>query len=216
MHNFWLAEMLLALAATLVANQYWYVARDRCQSPALLISAGLLCLALAAAAGAYRYGIDPYSTDLHHALSRLSGYISFLSIGLALLWVRLGLSLGYASRAPAYVALVLVTGAALGAAESAQLSPQAVTSLFSTLGVLLWLLVALLELISPRALPRSLALLLAAGALLVMVAGLVVGTGAPRLLGIARSNWFHLFLAMAALALLCARPLFYYREKNDE
>ncbi|WP_323845275.1 hypothetical protein [Microbulbifer magnicolonia] len=208
MHNFWLAEILLALAAMLVANQYCYIARQRCQSPALLVVAGLLCLALAAAAGAYRYGIDPGVTELHRALSRLSGTLSFLLIGLGMLWARLGLPLGRESRTPAYVAIVLVIASALGAAESAVLTPQAVSSLYSTIGLLLWLLVALLELGSARTLTRSPALLLAAGAALVIVAGLVVGTSATRVLGLARMNWFHLLLAAGALSLLCARPLF--------
>ncbi|SHF06981.1 hypothetical protein SAMN04487965_1294 [Microbulbifer donghaiensis] len=208
MHNFWLAEILLALAALLVANQYWYIARSRCQSPALLIVAASLCLALAAAAGAYRYGIDPGVTELHRALSRLSATISFVLIGIALLWARLGLGLGRDSRAPAYVTMVLVIGSALGAAETAALSPEAVSSLYSTLGLLLWLAIALLELISARTLSRPLALLLAAGAVLVIFAGLVVGAGATRVLGLARINWFHFMLAAGALTLLCARPLF--------
>ncbi|SDZ97386.1 hypothetical protein [Microbulbifer marinus] len=216
MHNFWLAEILLALAALLVANQYWYIARSRCQSPALLIVAASLCLALAATAGAYRYGIDPGVTELHRALSRLSGSVSFLLIGIALLWARLGLAIGQASRAPAYVTMVLVIGSSLGAAETAALSAQAVGSIYSTLGLLLWLAVAVLELLSARGLSRPQALLLGAGAVLVIMAGLVVGTGATRVFGLARMNWFHFMLAAGALTLLCARPLFTRENLIDE
>ncbi len=208
MHNFWLAETLLALAAALVANQYWTIARSRCQSPALLIVAGLVCLALAAVVGAYRYGIDPGPTQLHRALSRLSGYVTFLLIGLGLLWARLRLPLGRNSRAPAYAVIALVIGSALGAAEIAPLSPQIVSSLYSTSGLTLWLLVALLELVTMQVLSRAPALILAVGALLIIVAGLVIGTEATRVFGLARTNWFHLFLAAGALTLLCARPIF--------
>lgn len=208
MHNFWLAEILLALAAALVANQYWTIAGNRSRSPNLLVVAGLLCLALAAAVGAYRYGIDPGVTQLHRALSRLSGYVSFLLIGLGILWARLPLPLGRDSRAPAYAAIALVIGSALGAAEMPPLSPQVVSSLYSTLGLALWLLVALRELISARFLSRTAALILAAGALLVIAAGLVIGAEATRVFGLARMNWFHLFLAAGALTLLCARPIF--------
>ncbi|MFC6632827.1 hypothetical protein [Microbulbifer taiwanensis] len=207
MHNFWLAEILLALAAALVANQYWIIARSRCQSPALVIVAGLVCLLLAASVGAYRYGIDPGVTQLHRALSRLSGYVSFLLIGLGLLWARLRLPIGRDSRAPAYVAMVLVIGSTLGAAGTAAMSPQVVSSLSSSLGLALWMLVALWELFRPHSLARPLALLLAGGAALVVVAGLFIGTDAARLLGLARINWFHLSLAAGALALLCARPI---------
>lgn len=208
MHNFWLAEILLALAAALVANQYWTIARSRCQSPALLVVAGLVCLAMAAAVGAYRYGIDPGVTQLYRALLRLSGYVSFLLIGLGILWARLQLPVGRDSRAPAYAATALVTGSALGAAEVAPLSPQIVSSLYSLSGLALWLLVALLELVTARFLSRGQVLILAAGALLVILAGLVVGTDASRVFGLARMNWFHLFLAAGALALLGARPIF--------
>lgn len=216
MHNYWLVEILLALAATLVATQYWHIARYRFQTPALLVAGGLLCLALAAAAGAYRYGIDPRITGLHRALSRLSGAVSFLSIGLGLLWARLHLSLGYRGRAPAYAIFALIVGSALGAAETDALNAQFVNTLYSTAGVFLWLLVAMMELFGRHNISRLQALLLAGGALLVLFAGMFVGTGAVRVLGLARINWFHLMLAAAALSLLCALPIFRREEKVDE
>ena len=218
MVNFWFPEVLLALSALLVASQYWYISRERYQSPALLIVAGLLCLALAALAGAYRYGIDPYATDLHRALSRLSGYVSFLAIGLALLWTCLRLPLGYRSRAPAYVTLVLVIGAALAAAESHVISGPEASRLFSTLGLVIWLLVALWQLISAQSLPRAMAALLLLGAVIIVFAGLVVGTDASRVFKISRMNWFHLLLAAGVLLLLSARPLFtdLFAEKGKE
>lgn len=216
MHNYWLIEILLALAATLVANQYWYIARSRCRSPALLVMAGMLCLALTAAAGAYRYGIDPGITGLHRALSQLSGYLTFPLAGLALLWVRLGPRLGRWSRWPAYALLVLVIGSALAATAISRFSPVAVAGFCSTLGLALWLLVALLELLTARFMHRYQALLLALGAALVLLAGLVIGTGATTLLGLARTNWFHLLLAAGALSLLCARPIFTQGEMTGE
>ncbi|WP_193161504.1 hypothetical protein [Microbulbifer hainanensis] len=214
MVNFWLAEVLLALSAFLVASQYWYIARDRCQSPALLIVAGMVFLAFAALAGAYRYGVDPHTTDLHRILSRLSGYVTFLSVGIALLWARLRLPMGYASRAPAYVTLVLIIGIALGADE--QFATAGAGRLLSTLGLLLWLGVALAELIAGRYLSRKMAVALAVGAALVVFAGLVVGSSATRSFGLARMNWFHLMLALGSLLLLCGRPLFAEGEKIDE
>jgi hypothetical protein len=215
MSNYWLAEIFLTLAALLVASRYWLISRNRFQSPALLITAGLLCLALASAAGAYRYGVDPGMAGLHGALSRLSGYISFLLVGLGLLWARLDLPFGFASRAPAYATLALVIGSALAAAESAQLSTQNVGTLFSTLGILLWILVAAGELFRNNLTSRQ-ALLLAAGALLVILAGLYIGSDSTSLFGLARINWFHLVLGAALLSLLYARPLFAHRgEKSD-
>ncbi|WP_250458873.1 hypothetical protein [Microbulbifer litoralis] len=208
MHNYWLIEILLALAAALVASQYWYIARDRCRSPALLVVAAMLSLALAAIAGAYRYGIDPATTGLHRALTQLSGYLTFLLSGLALLWVRLAPQLGRHRRWPAYAVLALVLAAAVGAVSSPQFSAAGVSRFCSTLGIALWLLVALWRLFSARFMPRYQALLLAAGAVLVVFAGLVIGTGATTVLGLARTNWFHLLLAAGALSLLCARPLF--------
>lgn len=208
MHNYWLIEILLALAAALVANQYWYIARSRCRSPALLVIVGMLSLALAAATGAYRYGIDPYITGLHRALSHLSGNLTFLLPGLALAWVRLAPRLGQGARWPACVALALVLAAALGAAASGPFSPAAVSRFCSTLGIALWLLVALWELLSARFIQRQQALLLALGAALAVLAGVGVGTGATKLWGLARTNWFHLLLAASVLSLLWARPLF--------
>ena len=215
MVNFWFPEVLLALSALLVASQYWYISRERYQSPALLVVAGLLCLALAALAGAYRYGIDPYATDLHRALSRLSGYVSFFTIGIALLWTCLQLPLGHRSRAPAYLALVLIIALALAAAESSGLSGAAVSRLFSTLGLVLWLLVGLWQLITAQGLPRAMAALLLLGAVLIVFAGLVVGTDASRVFKVARMNWFHLLLAAGVLLLLSARPLFVERNKDN-
>ena len=215
MVNFWFPEVLLALSALLVASQYWYISREHYQSPALLVVAGLLCLALAALAGAYRYGIDPYATDLHRALSRLSGYVSFLAIGIALLWTCLRLPLGYSSRAPAYLTLVLIIALALAAAESSGLSGAAVSRLFSTVGLVLWLLVALWQLITAQGLPRSMAALLMLGALVIVFAGLVVGTDASRVFKISRMNWFHLLLAAGVLSLLSGRPLFHERNTRN-
>lgn len=214
--SYWLAEVLLALAALLVASQFWYIARDRYQSPALVLVAGLVLLALAALSGAYRYGIDPHTTALHRTLSQLSGYVTFLSAGVGLLWVRLRPSLGEVSHGPAYVALVLIIALALGTASSEALSPSAVGRLLSTLGLSLWLGVALVEFFSGRHLSRGLALLLLAGAGLILFAGLVVGSGATRVFGLARMNWFHLLLAAGILLLLCARPLFAVKGETDE
>ncbi|WP_308366202.1 MULTISPECIES: hypothetical protein [unclassified Microbulbifer] len=214
MHNYWLVEILLALAATLVATQYWHISRYRLQTPALLVTGGLLCLALAAAVGAYRYGIDPGITGLHRALSRLSGAVSFLSIGLGLLWARLQLPLGYRGRAPAYAIFALAVGSALGLAETTGFDAQSVNRLYSAVGLSLWLLVAAMELFGRHSLSRLQVLLLAAGALLVIIAGLFVGTGARRVLGLARINWFHLMLALGVMSLLCALPIF-RREKNE-
>ncbi|MCX2801584.1 hypothetical protein OQJ68_07280 [Microbulbifer thermotolerans] len=216
MHNFWLAEILLALAAALVANQYWVIDREHSRPPALLIVAALVCLSLAAGVGAYRYGIDPGITQLHRVLSQLSAYVTFPLIGLGLLWGRLGLPKARGKRAPAYGVLVLVVGSALIVAEAGSLPPRLVGSLYSALGLTLWLLVAVWELIFPRSLRRPLALILISGALLVILAGAVVGTDATRVLGVARMNWFHLCLAAGALTLLCARPIFICGRSESE
>ncbi|WP_237066489.1 hypothetical protein [Microbulbifer guangxiensis] len=206
--SYWLAEVLLALAALLVANQYWYLARERSQSPALLVVAGCLCLALAAFVGAYRYGVDPQVTELHRALSRLSGLLTFPSIGISLLWTYFAPGFGRQSRAPAYVALVLLVGSALGAMESGLMPAAAVTSLWSSIGLAGWLAVALLARLRGHRLGRGEALLLALGPVLVIIASTVVGTGPSKLLGLARMNWFHLLLALAVMTLLWGRPLF--------
>ncbi|MEW5250164.1 hypothetical protein [Microbulbifer discodermiae] len=211
--NYWLAELVLAVSALLVSGHFWSTGRDRHQSPALLMVAGLCCLALAALAGAYRYGVDPRVTDLHRALSHLSGYISFPAIGIALLWVSLGLPAGDQSRAPAYVILVLVTGAALGMSGHGGVTPAEVTSFFSALGLLLWLAAAMRQLLVPGRLSRVQAVLLALGAPLVIIAGLLVGTDSAPLWGLARINWFHLLLAAALWLLLCGRPLFAHRAR---
>lgn len=206
--SYWLAEVLLALAALLVANQYWYLARERSQSPALLVVAGCLCLALAAFVGAYRYGVDPQITELHRALSRLSGFLTFSSVGLALLWVYFVPAIGRQSRAPAYAALVLLTGSALGAMESGLIPPGSVSSLWSSIGLAGWLAVALLTRLRGHRLGRGEALLLAAGPVLVIIASTIIGTGPSKLLGLARMNWFHLLLALGVMTLLWGRPLF--------
>lgn len=215
MVNFWLLDLLLGLACLLIANQYWYLTRARLQSAALIIVAALLCMALAALVGAYRYGMDPGTTELHRALTRLSGFASFLLIGIGLLWSRLGLTWGADNRTPAYVVMVLVLASAIALSESGMLVPRAVVDLYSALGLLLWLLVAVLELIMPGRLTRKQALLLGGGALLVVVNGLLIGTGSSRLLGMARTNWFHLLLAVSVFSLLCARPLFTLEKSTD-
>ncbi|GAA5524730.1 hypothetical protein Maes01_01289 [Microbulbifer aestuariivivens] len=206
--SYWLAEVLLALAALLVANQYWRVSRERFQSQALLIVAGCLCLALAALVGAYRYGIDPHITVLHRALSQLSGFLTFACFGLALLWSYFFPGISGGSRAPAYVALVLLTGSALAALASGLLPAAAVRTIWSSVGLAAWLLVALVELVRRHRLSRSEALVLALGPLLIVNASMVIGTGPAKLLGLARMNWFHLLLALGALTLLWGRPLF--------
>ncbi|MFA0811898.1 hypothetical protein [Microbulbifer epialgicus] len=216
MHNFWLLDLLLGLACLLVANQYWYFTRERFQSAALIIVAALLCMSLAALVGAYRYGIDPGITELHRALTRLSGLASFLLIGLGLLWARMALSWGADNRAPAYIVMVLVLASAIGLSESGMLMPQAVVDLYSALGLLLWILVALLELMARGKLSRNQAILLGGGAALVAVNALLIGTGSSRLLGLARTNWFHLLLAVSVFSLLCARPLFTMDKSSDE
>ncbi|QFT56206.1 hypothetical protein [Microbulbifer sp. THAF38] len=208
MHNYWLLDTLLGLTCLLVANQYWYLTRARFQSAALIIVAALISMALAALVGAYRYGIDPGVTDLHRALTQISGFVSFLLIGIALIWARLELPWGQDNRTPAYLVLVLLLAGAIGLAQSSWMSTQTVVDLFSTVGILLWLSVALLELIAPRRLKRDQALIIGAGALLVLINGLFIGTGASRLLGLARTNWFHLLLALSVFFLLWARPLF--------
>ncbi|KUJ82509.1 hypothetical protein AWR36_011965 [Microbulbifer flavimaris] len=213
--SYWLAEVLLALAALLVANQYWYLARERSQSPALLVVAGCLALALAAFVGAYRYGVDPQVTELHRALSRLSGFLTFSSIGLALLWVYFAPAMGRQSRAPAYVALVLLTGSALGAMESGLIPAGSVSSLWSSIGLAGWLAVALLARLRGHRLSRGEALLLAAGPVLVIVASTIIGTGPSRLLGLARMNWFHLLLALGVMTLLWGRPLFEIADRKS-
>ncbi|WP_346837309.1 hypothetical protein [Microbulbifer sp. SAOS-129_SWC] len=202
--SYWLMEVLLALAALLVASQFWLIARDprQARAPALLMIAGQLALALAAFAGAYRYGINPHSTALHHTLSQLSSVTTFLSAGIALLWARV--EAATASRGAMLVAVALLVALALGGT----LMPAAAVRECSALGLLLWLVVALFEVSGRRRLPARLALPLAMGAALVIFAGLAIGTGAMRVLGLARTNWFHLLLAAGALSLLCARPLF--------
>ncbi|GAA5444020.1 hypothetical protein Misp06_02203 [Microbulbifer sp. NBRC 101763] len=216
MLNFWLLDLILGLTCLLMANQYWYLTRERFQSAALIIVAALLCMALAALVGAYRYGIDPGITELHRALSRLSGFTSFLLIGIGLLWARLELTWGSDNRAPAYVVMVLVLASAIGFSESGILMPSTVVDLYSALGLLLWLLVALLELVGSGRLPRNHALLLGGGALLAVISGLLIGTGSSKLLGLARTNWFHLLLAVSVFSLLCARPLFIRDKSADE
>ncbi|WKD48862.1 hypothetical protein [Microbulbifer spongiae] len=208
MHNLWLLDLMLGLTALLLANQYWYLTRAQFQSAALMLVAALAFIALAAIAGAYRYGIDPGVTELHRALTRLSGYAAFLLIGIGLLWVRLGLRWGADSRAPAYVVVAVVLASSISLGESGLLAPRWVVDLYSTLGLLLWLLVALLEWVSPRRLSRKQAFVLGGGAVLVAVNVLFVGTGARQLLGLARTNWFHLLLAISVFSLLSARPLF--------
>ena len=216
MSNYWLVETLLALGAQLVAHQYWMIARARNQSPPLPVSAGLLFLALAAAAGAYRYGIDPETTRVHRSLSRLSSTTSFLLIGLGLAWARFVPLFGRGGRVAGYLAIALVICVAYGVAATGAVSPGAVATLGAGLGLLLWLGVALLELAAARALPRLQALLLAAGAVLVLLAGLVVGTEATRVFGLARMNWFHIFLALGAFTVLSARLLFAPDEERHE
>ncbi|WP_299579253.1 hypothetical protein [uncultured Microbulbifer sp.] len=208
MHNFWLLDTLLGLACLLVANQYWCLTRSRYQSAALIIVAALLCMALAALVGAYRYGIDPSVTELHRAFARISGFASLLLIGIGLTWARLGVSWGTDNRAPAYAVVVLVLASAIGLAQSRWLSPLGVVDLYSAVGLALWLLVGMLELLAPVRLKRGQALILAAGALLILLNGLLIDTGASRLLGLARTNWFHLLLALSVFTLLWARPLF--------
>ncbi|WP_091509686.1 hypothetical protein [Microbulbifer yueqingensis] len=200
--GYWLAEVLLSLAALLVASQYWYLTRERCQSPALLVVAALLPLALAAATGAYRYTIDPGVTGWHRVFSALSAQLTFPLVGVALAWVYLLPERGVDSRAPAYGVLTLATGAAvyLIATDSSRFPVAGI-------GLALWLGVALAAAFRRRLSPPA-ATLLSLGPLLVVFASLAVGTGATRLLGIARMNWFHLLLAIAVLTLLCARPLF--------
>ncbi|WP_226642982.1 hypothetical protein [Microbulbifer variabilis] len=208
MHNYWLLDTLLGLTCLLVANQYWYLTRARFQSATLIIVAALIGMALAALVGAYRYGIDPRVTELHRALAQISGFVSFLLIGIGLVWARLELPWGRDNRAPAYLVIVLLLAGAIGLAQSTWMSSQAVVDLYSTVGLFLWLLVALLELLAPRRLKRNQALLIGAGALLVLINGLFIGTGASHLLGLARTNWFHLLLALSVFSLLWARPLF--------
>ncbi|WP_444899945.1 hypothetical protein ACJJIX_03515 [Microbulbifer sp. VAAC004] len=216
MHNYWLLDALLGLASLLVANQYWYLTRARFQSAALIIVAALMIMALAALVGAYRYGIDPGVTELHRALAQISGFASFLLIGIGLAWARLEISWGRDTRAPAYLVMVLILAGAIGLAQSTSMSALTVIDLFSTVGLVLWLMVALLELIAPRRLKRNQALVIGAGALLVVFNGLFIGTGASRLLGLARTNWFHLLLALSILSLLWARPLFNLDQSNNE
>ncbi|MFS1523085.1 hypothetical protein ACL7TT_03050 [Microbulbifer sp. 2304DJ12-6] len=208
MHNLWLLDLMLGLTALLIANQYWYLTRAHFQSAALMMVAALVLMALAAIAGAYRYGIDPSVTELHRALTRLSGFAALLLIGTGLFWVRLGLRWGTDKRAPAYAVVAVVLASSIGLGGSGLMAPRSVVDLYSTLGLLLWLLVALLEWVSPRRLSRTQAFVLGGGAVLVAVNGLFVGTGATQLLGLARTNWFHLLLALSLFSLLSARPLF--------
>ncbi|MCO1334672.1 hypothetical protein MO867_10000 [Microbulbifer sp. OS29] len=216
MHNFWLIDILLTLAALLIANQYWRLTNARFQSAALLVVTGLLCIAVSAIIGAYRYGIDPGATQLHRALLRLSGFTALPLIGIGLMWARFEIRVGHNTRGPAYVALVLVLASSIALSESGIVSPQKVTELYSALGLLLWLWVAMLELLSPHRLSTPEPLLLGAGAVLIAIDGLFVGTGAPRVLGLARTNWFHLLLAISLFSLLAARPLFEKGRNSNE
>ncbi|WP_444896201.1 hypothetical protein [Microbulbifer sp. SSSA005] len=216
MDNFWLIDILLTLAALLIANQYWRLTNDRFQSAALLVIAGLLFIAVSAIVGAYRYGIDPGATQLHRALLQLSGFSSLLLIGIGLVWARFEIGIGQSTRGPAYVVLVLVLASSIGVSESGRLSPQEVTEVFSALGLLLWLWVAMMELMSPRRLSPPGPLLLGAGAVVIAMDGLFVGTGAPRVLGLARTNWFHLLLGLSLFSLLAARPLFEKENNSNE
>ncbi|WP_237055210.1 hypothetical protein [Microbulbifer sediminum] len=208
--SFWLLEVLLALAALLVASQYWYIARDRCQSPSLLVVAGMSLLAMAALVGAYRYSIDPGVTGLHRVLSGLSGQLTFLLCGLALLWVALKPDLGYRSRPPAYAVLTLATAIAVLLMTEAAPARR----LLSLLGLVAWLAATLIVRRHGR-LQKLPLCLLACGPLLVVMASQLVGTSHVKLLGMPRLNWFHLLLALAALTLLCARPLFEERRLGN-
>ncbi|WP_444929822.1 hypothetical protein ACJJIF_18875 [Microbulbifer sp. SSSA002] len=208
MDSLWPIDILLSLAALLIANQYWRLGNTRYLSAALLVMAGLLLIAVCALVGAYRYGIDPGVTQLHRALLQLSGFSSLLLIGIGLVWARFGIGLGQGTRGPAYAVLVLVLASSIGISESGSLSPQEVIEVFSALGLLLWLGVAMMELMSPRRLSPPGPLLLGAGAVVIAMDGLFVGTGAPRVLGLARTNWFHLLLGLSLFSLLAARPLF--------
>ncbi|UHQ56523.1 hypothetical protein [Microbulbifer sp. YPW16] len=210
MVSFWLLEVLLALAALLVASQYWYIARDRCLSPSLLVVAGMSLLAMAALVGAYRYTIDPGVNGLHRILSGLSGQLTFLLSGLALIWVALKPDLGYRSRPPAYVVLTVATAVAVLLMTDAGPAGR----LLSMLGLGAWFATAIIGRLR-GGLSTLPACLLACGPVLVVVASLLVGTSHVELLGMPRLNWFHLLLALAVLTLLCARPLFEQRRGEN-
>ena len=181
---------ICAAAGTVALFRARASSRDAGQQQALVSAAvGLALIGLAAAVGSVRYGLAPGLGDVHALLSRLAGHFGMPLIGAGYVAVAWSLR---ASRG-AWLALYVALGVLPFVCDALGLGGVYIL-VIGSLGVLAILAAAARQ----RAAQPVAAMTAAGGAVLVLIAGLVIGTKG-HIGPIARVDAFHYTLAIAAL-----------------